>query len=91
MNLWCIPEKPKKIVGSKNNDQTITPQTGLNPPARVNINRKIALAIARVLKDIEYRAIEYKSANKPNRKTKIFKALSRLPGGELSNRYSTLY
>jgi hypothetical protein len=53
MNLWRISEKPKKTVGNNNIAQTITPQTGLNPPARVNINRKIALAIARVLKDIE--------------------------------------
>jgi len=74
-----MSDTPKNIVGSKNITQIIAPQTKLNPSARVNINRKTAVAIARVLKDIEYRAIENKRANNPQKKTNIFTAVSSLP------------
>jgi len=79
-DFWRISDTPKNIVGNKNIAQTIVPQTKLNPSTRVNINRKTPVAIARVLKDIEYRAIENKRANNPLRKTNIFTAVSSLPG-----------
>jgi hypothetical protein len=79
-DFWRISDTPRNIVGNKNTIQTRIPQTRLKPSARVKISRKTPVAIARVLKDIEYRAIENKRANKPHRKTNIFTAVSSLPG-----------
>jgi hypothetical protein len=76
IKFWRISGNPKITVGSKKMAQAMTPQAKLKPSARVNTSMKAAVIIARVLKGIEYRAVASRSANKPDKKTNIFKIVS---------------